>query len=312
VLALGSLIAWWRQTLHQKGMPVMLATLIAALALQWAWQWDWRVLAVPSYTGPTLTLSSQKQPGSQKLWDRSFVHGLPLDHVAALAGSKPDGWSDFWTKDVWGNLVDEPRWLRPEHAQAITHHYPAGLLWHGSADKLRGVPFEITQKTSLLLNLAVHKMQRACSMPLRTALGGKHQLVLLAGFRLEFSRSEMTAHEGIYFDCRLQNGHPDLMPKSPPAGGKDAWVNLLVVVWNPSINEARVTREDGFATVWSQGRPEQFLNFPVVPPHPYLDIAGLTLDEWIDGSTLDIWWPEEKGMHHLQLSPEQLPSKPKP
>mgnify|MGYP000945779324 CR=1 FL=1 len=191
--------------------------------------------------------------------------------------------------------------MKPEHVQAITHHYPAGPLWHGAADQKRNMPMELFQKRTLLVNFGVHQMQRVCSMPLRQAIRGNHQFVLQPGFRLEFTRSEESLPNSLFFECRLLNRHPHLMPKASPAGGPDAAVNLLIVIWNPSINEARVTHEDGQAWAWSHWQQDRYLNFPVVPPHPYLDIAGLTLDEWIDSSTLDIWWPEEVGTTTLQV-----------
>jgi len=37
-----------------------------------------------------------------------------------------------------------------------------------------------------------------------------------------------------------------------------------------------------------------------------MDIAGLTLEEWLADSTLDLWWPEERGVVELEISVEQM------
>ena len=37
-----------------------------------------------------------------------------------------------------------------------------------------------------------------------------------------------------------------------------------------------------------------------------MEIAGLKLDGWIADTTLDLWWPEERGVVELEISAEQM------
>ncbi len=46
--------------------------------------------------------------------------------------------------------------------------------------------------------------------------------------------------------------------------------------------------------------------FNFVHPRAQMDIAGLTFDDWVEGTTLDIWWPEERGVIDLEVSAEEL------
>jgi hypothetical protein len=37
-----------------------------------------------------------------------------------------------------------------------------------------------------------------------------------------------------------------------------------------------------------------------------MDIAGLTLEQWVKDSTLDLWWPEQRGVIDLEISVEEI------
>jgi hypothetical protein len=286
----------------------MIGTLVLALVVQWTWAWDWRLSPVPGYQSSKLSITDQKSQAAQKLWDRIFVSGLPEDHVASVVvlGKKPQGRSDFWKLDDAGNIGDTGRWMNPAHVQRIAHHYPSNALWHGQADELRKPLPDAMRSSAQPLQLLVHQMKRVYSIQLREALVGRHQVVVQPGRRLQFSRSKNSAIGTYNFDCKLLNRQPSMMPMPTAQDRRHPPANLIVVVSSPKLNEARMTHEDRTSGAWSYGRTDQFLNFAVLPPQPYIDIAGVTVDEWIDGSTIDIWWPEELGIVDLELSSEQV------
>ena len=86
--------------------------------------------------------------------------------------------------------------------------------------------------------------------------------------------------------------------------------NFLPVLRSPALGEICVSREGGeqfsYRDTLLLARHDRPAGFDFAHPVPHMDIAGLTLEQWIKDSTLDIWWPEDRGVVDLEISVEKM------
>ena len=103
---------------------------------------------------------------------------------------------------------------------------------------------------------------------------------------------------------------PDGRHARPRPLGYSPVENFLPVLHSPGLGEIRVSREaeDQFSYRDSLllARHDRPAGFDFAHPVPHMDIAGLTLEQWVKDSTLDIWWPEQRGVIDLEISVQDM------
>lgn len=307
------LLAWCLIT-QRKDASVLLTggVLLTAVALLF-WRYDWRARPERTFADAKLVLQVGERPdaAAQELWPGLFVTGLPPDHVASVVEFADV--SDYH----WGEKKNRrEHWMTQAHTQTLMAHYPAGSLWHGNVDMDMRDPLKKHVKTaeagSWKLKLAVQHMQRVVSMPMNAV---RSETVLLEmRRRLNFGVWKRSVDNQISFWANLHRRLPLLLPRTDMEDLRVNEVkpeeNFLVLLHSPELREVRTACEADERypirneILWQQARRP--VSFAFTHPRPQMDIAGLTLDDWLAGSTLDLWWPEECGVVELEISAEQL------
>lgn len=339
----GMLAAWWWQSVRLRSRVAwgcLLGSLALGCALPFVWTWNWRQLPPLRYETTKLSLQVGAAPAgpSQPLWSTLHLQGLPPDHVAAVIALAPvsdEGakWpppkiisSDYTVINTdSGKEAAHWRWMTENHAAALVPHYPASSLWHGSSvDRVRGPALAKvlahTQKTDpkaaekpWRLRLAVQRMHRVFSLPLRGLLHQPQSITLQTGHRLDLRVGQLDGKENdgeTTMTAMLRRRFPLLVPEGTHARirpmGYLPMQNFIAVLHSPALGEVRVAHEEeaqfNYRHTLLLARHDRQANFDFPHPGPQMRIAGLTLEEWVADSTLDIWWPEERGTIDIQIS----------
>lgn len=86
--------------------------------------------------------------------------------------------------------------------------------------------------------------------------------------------------------------------------------NFIALLHSPALGEVRVAYEESaqfnYRHTLLLARHDRPADFDFPHPGPHMRIAGLTLEAWVKDSTLDIWWPEERGTLDLEISAEDM------
>lgn len=315
-----------------------------AAPLPFVWKWDWRALPQQRYAETKLTLRIGTKPGepSQELWRGLHLLGLPEDYVASVIALAPvpKGKAKWPPQDVISSdytSIDETtreesslwRWMREDHVAAIASHYPADSLWHGNPAEDMRVPemqklVAYTEagdadamKRPWRLRLAVQKMRRVFSKPMLEVIREPQLINPRKGHRLDFRLKKLDhSINGGQLDmaAMLRRRFPLLMPDGSHAKlrplGYAPVENFLPVLHSPSLGEIRVSREAqeqfSYRDTLLLARHDRTAGFDFTHPVPHMDIADLTLEQWVKDSTLDIWWPEQRGVIDLEISVEDM------
>lgn len=348
VIMLGGLLAaWWWQSVRlsqRVAWLCLLGSVAMGCALPFVWTWNWRQRPPLRYEATKLSLHVGEAPAgpSQRLWPTLHVQGLPPGHVASVIALAPVPDKDVkWppskiissdytavnsaTREESANW----RWMTENHSAALVPHYPDAPLWHGSSvDRVRGPMLAkvlaYTQKTdpkavekSWRLQLAVQKMHRVLSLPLREVIGHPQSITLQMGHRLDFRIHQLDSRRDggeLKFSAMLRRRFPLLIPEGTHAMirpmGYLPMQNFIAVLHSPALGEVRVAHEEAaqfnYRHTLLQARHDRPADFEFPHPAYHMRIAGLTLEEWVADSTLDIWWPEERGTIELEVSAEEM------
>lgn len=333
VLGLTLLLAWWQSTMTRRAWMTLTVGGLAALLMVKLGHWNWRAQPERMYADAKLALHFGERPEGavQELWEGMYVTGLPADHVASVVAFAPadEAWppqkafSDYQVLDGESGPWNQRRpWkMRMAHTRALVPHYPARSLWHKGEDAEQVKTLKEVVYSDLSrpwrLRLAVQKMKRVVTMPLGAAIRGEKRIVLDAGRRLDFEISALNDYSEMKFWAMLRRRFPLLAPAGEQerlrVAGDITEEAFLVLLHSPGIREVCTAGEwdKGDYNYWAgdellhriNNRPVAF-NF--VHPRAQMDIAGLTFDEWVDDTTLDVWWPEERGVVDLEVSAEEL------
>lgn len=307
------LMVWWRVTLRKNAGGLLLCGVLLTAVTLLFWRHDWLSRPERLFVDAKLAVHVGERPdaAAQELWPGLFVTGLPPDHVASVVEFASV--SDYH----WGEKKNRrEHWMTQAHTRALMAHYPAGSLWHGNVDMDARDSLKKHVKTTgagpWKLKLAVQRMQRVVSMPMNSV---RSETVLLEmGRRLNFGVWKRSVDNRIDFWANLHRRLPLLFPRASGRGlrvnGVEPEENFLVLLHSPALREVRTACEpdESYAgrndMLWQQARRP--VSFGFTHPLPQMDIAGLTLDEWLAESTLDLWWPEERGVVELEISAEQM------
>ena len=265
---------------------------------------------------------------AQELWKGLYVTGLPEDCVASVVAFAPAAegaawppeaaYSDYARLSDKGKVKPRKHWMMMAHTQVLTPHYPAGALWRGNADVERAEELKkiVGGNTAMRwrLRLAVQRMERVVTMPMRVAIHGDKRVVLDTGRRLDFEINELNKDSETKFWAMLRRRYPLLAPASRLEWLRVASAfpeeNFLVLLNSPKIREVCTACEGDYNPSSGDGLYQRTSNRPVAfefaHPRAQMDIAGLKFDEWVDGTTLDVWWPEERGVVDLDVRGEDL------
>lgn len=322
----------------------LLGGLVVACLLPHFWTWNWRARPAQRYEGAPLTVHIGAAPDapSQELWPTLHLMGLPDDHVAAVIALAPvpaegEEWppedvisSDFTLVDMASREASSNwRWMTENHTAVLERHYPPNSLWHGKTiDSVRGPELEelveFTKKTDpgamerpWRLRLVVQRLRRVFTSPLHQAIRQPHEMATAPGQRFDFRLKKLddSAYGGsIKFTAMLRRRFPQMMPEGRyepirPLGYRPLQ-NFIAVLHSPALGEVRVSHEKNEQFNYRDSlllachdRPGPF-EFP--HPRPQMDIAGLTLEQWVADSTLDFWWTEDCGVMDLELSVAEM------
>lgn len=314
--------AWWRLSLARRAWPVLFTGTALILLAVYFWRWDWRARPEPVFADSKLALHFGKKPeaNSQELWPGLYLTGLPADHVASVVSlselGKKSVFSDYTiTQEISGLVTQRNRWMTQEHTRALMSHYPAGSLWHGKVDLASRTPLKKiigNEPKPWRIKLAVQRMTKLHTLPMSQR--GHHKVVVDAGRRLDFHIQDLNKHSRLTFGAELRHSFPMLAPRTEQnrftINGTRTEDNFLILLHSPSIREVR-TASEGDEHYWPhdgllerhQKRP---VNFSFSHPRPQMDIAGLKLQDWLNDSTLDLWWPVECGVVELDISVEDM------
>lgn len=343
----GLLAAWWWQSVRLRSRMAWLCLLggvVVGCTLPFVWTWNWRQLPPLRYDATKLSLHVGSAPAgpSQRLWSTLHVQGVPPDHVASVIALAPvpdknAKWpppkiisSDYTAVDSdTGKESSNWRWMTESHTAALVSHYPGTSLWHGSSvDRVRGPTLAkmlaYTQKTDpnaaekpWRLRLAVQKMHRVFSLPLREVIGHPQSISLQTGHRLDFRIHQLDSRRNggeLEFDAMLRRRFPLLVQEGAHAMirpmGHLPMQNFIAVLHSPALGEVRVAHEEAAQFIYRPtlllARHDRPADFDFPHPAYHMRIAELTLEEWVADSTLDIWWPEERGTIDLEISAEDM------
>lgn len=330
ILILTLVCAWWQVTLRRRACMTLTAGCVAALLTSGMGNWNWRARPEMRYEDAKLALHIGERPdgGTQELWKGVHVTGLPADHVASVAAFAPvgEGWPpetafSGYTQVSGGETAKvqmRQRWMVMAHTQALVPHYPSGELWRGHADDVR---VEELQKIvsgaapgPWRLRLAVQRMKRVTTMPLRVAMSQEQRIVLEAGRRLDFQMSERDHDSEMQFRSMLRRRIPLLaaagQQEALRVAGRVPEENFLLLLHSPGIREVNTACEGELRDSSGGGQYHRVNkregHFHFAHPRAQMDIAGLKFDEWVDGTMLDVWWTEERGVVDLEVSGEEL------
>lgn len=348
VIMLGGLLAaWWWQSVRLRPCMAWLCLtggLVAGCVLPYVWTWNWRQLPPLRYEGAKLSLHVGGEPTgpSQRLWSSLHLQGLPLDHVASVIAFAPvpdkgAKWppptvtsSDYTSFDSdTGEESFNWRWMTENHTAALVTHYPGTALWHGyPVDEARGPALaKILARTQKIdtgatekswrMRLAVQRMHRVFSLPLREVIGHPQSITLKMGHRLDFRVSQVdgSRNDGqLKIVAMLRRRFPLLVPEGTHAmirpRGELPMQNFIALLHSPALGEVRVAYEESaqfnYRHTLLLARHDRPADFDFPHPGPHMRIAGLTLEAWVKDSTLDIWWPEERGTLDLEISAEDM------
>jgi len=296
------LLTWWRMSVRQKWMQVLVCGgVLMALTLEF-WSLDWRAVPLRPFTEAKLALHVGDRPDekAQELWRGLFVTGLPPDHVVSVL--ELGDYSDFASSGP--KKERKNRWMKQAHTRALLPHYPAGSLWHGQQDlELREYLKKITgeePKAPMRLKLLVQRMERLISHPMNQR--GQQSVLLEKGLRFEFRVSWLDRDQETWFWARMPQFYPKLLPRMgmerlEAVCGVVPQENFLMLLHSPALREVRVAGDGDY---------QQEMDFKFTHPGSHMDLTGLTLKQWLDESTLDIWRPVVSGVVELELSVEQL------
>ncbi len=321
VLALTLLLAWWQTTIRHLAWMTLTAGGMATLLVVTMGHWNWRAQTVQGYVDTKLGLHFGVKPegAMQELWEGIYVTGLPADHVASVVAFAPAGeawppktaFSDYtFPVGSSGKVNLRRHWMMMAHTRTLLQHYPVGSLWHGKEDEeMEELRKEIVGNDfsrPWRMRLAVQRMKRVLTMPLRVAIHGEKRIVLDTGRRLDFQLSELNHESEMRFWAMLRRRFPMLAPGREQerlrVAGAFPEENFLVLLHSPGILEVNTACEGDYNSS-SGNRP---VAFHFVHPRAQMDIAGLTFEEWVDDTTLDLWWPEERGVVDVEVSAEEL------
>ncbi|MGV3660191.1 MAG: hypothetical protein ACO1TE_08395 [Prosthecobacter sp.] len=330
VLSVALVLAWWQKAMTRRARMTLVVGGVATVLVATLGDWNWRAKPSRRYADAKLGVHCGERPAgaAQELWEGMYVTGLPADHVASVVAFAPVGeawppeaaFSDHtWLADAEkGKVRARGHWMVMAHTRALVPHYPAGALWHGNKDAERVEVLKRAVGTTTpgpwRLRLAVQRMTRVATMPLRVALRGEKRIVLDTGRRLDFALSELSSDSEMRFWGKLRRRFPLLAPVGEQerlrVAGAFPEENFLVLLHSPGIHEVRTACEEDSNHSSAGGllhhvhNRDAGFNFP--HPRAQMDIAGLKLDEWIADTTLDLWWGEERGVTDVEISAEEL------
>lgn len=337
VLAVGRLIliltlagAWCQVTLRRRAWVTLTVGCMAALLTTGMGNWNWRARPEMRYEDAKLALYFGERPdgGAQELWQGMHVTGLPADHVASVAAFAPvgEGWPpetafSAYTRVSRGEtdkVQTRRRWMVMAHTRALVPYYSSGELWRGHADDVSAEELKKIVSGAApgpwRLRLAVQRMKRVTTMPLRVAMSQEQRIALEAGRRLDFQMSERDHDSEMRFLSILRRRIPLLAPagrqEALRVAGRVPEENFLLLLHSPAIREVNTACEGELRDSSSGGLYHRVNkregHFHFAHPRAQMDIAGLKFDEWVDGTTLDVWWTEECGVVDLEVSGEEL------
>ncbi len=307
------LLVWWCVTLRRRAAALLLCGVLLTAVTLLFWRHDWLSQPDRPFVDAKLALHIGERPdeAAQELWPGLFVTGLPPDYVASVVEFA--GVSDYH----WGEKKSRrEHWMTQAHTRSLMAHYPAASLWHGNVDMDVRDPLKKHVRTPEAgpwkLKLAVQRMQRVVSMPVHEV---RSETVLLEmGRRLNFGARKKSVGNDIHFWANLHRRLPLLFPRS---SGRDLRVNgwepeenFLALLHSPALREVRTACEpdERYSArndmLWQQARRP--VSFSFTHPRPHMDITGLTLEQWVKDSTLDLWWPEQRGVIDLEISVEEM------
>ncbi len=330
VLSVTLVLAWWQTTLTRRAWLTLAFGGLATVLVVSLGHWNWRAKPERRYAETKLVLHCGSKPegAALELWPGMYVTGLPADHAVSVVAFAPvdEAWppqtafSDYtWMDDApQGKVHHRRHWMTMAHTRVLVPHYSTGALWHGNEDaervetlkKVVGKDVERPWR----LRLAVQRMTRVMSMPLREAIRGEKRLVLDTGRRLDFEMSALNYDSEMHFWAKLRRRYPLLAPVSEQERMKVAGAfpeeDFLVLLHSPGIHEVRTACEGDYNYSFSDGILHRVHNrdvaFRFPNPRAQMDMAGLKLKEWVAGTTLDVWLPEERGVVDLEVSAEEM------
>jgi hypothetical protein len=335
--ALTLLLGWWCAGRGKSSVAVVSVLLLFSGLLAVFWPWNWRKLTPQNYAKASLNLhfGSTPQEEHQSLWRTLHLSGLAADEVASivsLAPIRPDeeewphprSYSDFSYIDDGDDQVHAPwRWMKVDHVLKLSEHFPPTTTWIGEDDDTRTPLREILQdeqKRSALpaearwrLRLAIHRLQRVFEMPLSQLLKQRVQASPTPGRMFDLVTSKMT-ESSIRLKAYLRQRTPLTVPGAAFAplrhNGGPPTRNLLLTVHSPLIEQVICVHESTTGwhyqdTFWKaeHHRPIEFdLPLPII----HRTLAGLKIADWLQDARVTLWWPEERGIVVLELTPEQM------
>ncbi|WP_395746305.1 hypothetical protein [Prosthecobacter sp.] len=322
--------AWWQVALRRRAWVTLVLGCVVTLLVAGLGNWNWHARPEQRFAETKLRLHFGERPvgAAQELWKGVYVTGLPEDCVVSVVAFAPaagggvwppeKAFSDYaWTSEE-GKVRHREHWMMMAHTRVLAPHYPAGALWRGNADLERAEELKkvVRNHTAVpwRLRLAVQQMKRVATMPLREAVRGEKRVVLDTGRRLDFQLNALSHDKEMRFWAMLRRRYPMLAPASRwemlRVGGVFPEENFLVVLNSPGIREVCTACEENSSYSSGDGLYQRSHNRPAgfrfVHPSAQMDIAGLKLEEWVNGTTLDVWWPEERGVVDLEVSAEEL------
>lgn len=330
VLGLTLMLAWWQSTMTRRAWVTLAVGGVAALLVAKLGHWNWRAQPERMYADAKLALHFGARPGGavQELWEGMYVTGLPADHVVSVVTFAPveEAWppkkafSDY-KKLIYASGPANQWKMSMAHTLALVPHYPAGSLWHGDENKGEEKTLKEIVGNDLSrpwrMRLAVQRMKRVATMPLRAAIRGETRLVLDPGRRLDFEISALNDYSEMRFWAMVHRRFPLLAPAGEQerlrVAGHLIEEDFLVLLHSPGIREVCTpgTWDKGgehYATGdgWLHRVNDRPVAFSFVHPRAQMDIAGLKFEDWVEETTLDVWWPEERGVIDLEISAEEM------
>ena len=235
--------------------------------------------------------------------------------------------SDFvQTALATGEMQPNAYWMREDFTVELSRVEPSQGLWMGCEvpnprtaelrelweESVKRYPEAVDQPWEL--RLAIFRLRKVVTMPGREAISEPWQVTLRPGLRLDVYLKELDYEGKLLLKADLRRRFPRWARLSSKDQfwpfGMEPKENFLVLWKSPSTEEVQVCLNDSEQS-WPQNtllleRWNQPQNLWIAHPSAHMAITGLTLDQWIDGSTLELWYPEFRGVVEMEVPAETV------
>jgi hypothetical protein len=333
------LALWVLQSLLHRRTVMLYAALAGGVLLAFitiGWSWDWTYADVRPYTAgtPKLVLHGadmENRPGVTHLWEGVAVEGMQQGEAAVIAqffhrnSRYPTSFSDSNDPDrTEYNRHGERVGVNVDMLRSIAGSLPEGWLISDDGNLSPRAPLAevlqsalqnmspVTQKDPWLLQVAILQPRLVAEFPLQEIINREKQFLLEPGVRVAIGEKKK---EYAFMELWIQaEDRQPILSKEPSdlrrshssqAVARKLYVLLLDDSRKMAQTEVSPAITRNFHATGLPGMTfsasSLYDTLHVEGPQARMALTGMTREQWISNVRVQIWWPELKGYHTLQI-----------